>query len=212
MRNSHHVIEDQSFQNLFPSQLPSIEKFENKFHETFLAVQSKIKMIIRFSSYYSLSQDELTRFNYNFIGISIIINDNYYLLCLNAPDDLSRSSEVISRVFNEILNNYKLDRNKIVSTCTDCASAVRKSIKISNVFWTPCCAHMINRAFLEWVKSDEILQNILNKLNLLSNSYQFKTFLILHESKFKVLPSFTEIRWLPLFNTINRAVSLKENI
>ena len=61
-------------------------------------VRAQIKAIIDLKKYYSFNLDEWTIYNYNFIGITITFDDCYYLLCLNAPDDLSRSADVIARV------------------------------------------------------------------------------------------------------------------
>ena len=208
----HSIIESKSFAELFPYSLPSLETFETRFHETYLMIQSKIRRILDQCPYYSLSLDEWTRYNYNFIGISVTIESGYYLLCLTVPDDISRTSNVISRILNENLANYNLDRNKIACTCTDCASSVRKAIKISGIEWTPCCSHIINRAFLDWISNDLTLKQIINKLSVLYNNCQFKQYLTLKGKKCKIIPSFIEIRWLSLYNSIKRACQLRKEI
>ena len=201
----------------------SYTKSQNKLKElpTFLkegiqkipsGVRAQIKAIIDLKKYYSLNLDEWTIYNYNFIGITITFDDCYYLLCLNAPDDLSRSADVIARVFKDSLSFYNIKNDKIIFTTTDSASSVKKAINISGIKWFPCCAHILNRTFLDWVSNDSFLQGIIKILSVLYNSCQFKQYLNLIGSNFKSLPSFIEIRWLSLFNTLHRAINLKDEI
>ena len=98
--------------------------------------------------YYSLNLDEWTRYNYNFIGITITFDDCYYLLCLNAPDDLSRSADVIARVFKDSLSFYNIKNDKIIFTSIDSASSVKKAINISGIKLIPYCVHILNCTFL----------------------------------------------------------------
>lgn len=115
----HAIIKSDSFIKLFPYIIPSYDTFEKKFHELYLVIQTKIRTILNNANYYSLCLDEWTRYNYNFIGITVTVDDKYYLLSLTCPDDISRSAEVISRTLNEGLSYYGIDKNKIISACTD---------------------------------------------------------------------------------------------
>jgi hypothetical protein len=134
------------------------------------------------------------------------------MLTLQVPESLGRLSSDLQSVLTEKLAEFEIT-DKIICGVSDCAAVMRKTLKLSNITWSPCSCHILNSAVKDMIKKIDIFKNLYSRSKYLNGNPKFHQFLDLFDKQSrKTIPIYTEIRWLSVYETLQSISDLKAAI
>ena len=141
LSNTHlNLVENADFKSLFLLEFISRRALSNFLSIITIKVKQNIKELLANFEYVTIYFDEWSKFQHNFLGITVSTCNSIFLLDLIVPDDIERTREVISHYVKSTLENYQIS-NKIAFQCSDCGSNVISICE--NIDWFPCCNHIL---------------------------------------------------------------------
>ena len=203
------IVENSDFKALFPFEIISKKKISDILNIFYDEVKSKIKKELAKHDYMTIYFDEWSKFQHNFLGITVSTSNSIFLLDLIVPDDIERTREVISHYIQLTLNYYQIS-TKISFQCSDCGSNVLSVCQ--DIDWFPCCNHILNRCIYDCLEFIPKANELAIRLSSLRYSQKFKRYLLLHSLKFTSFPNYCPTRWYSLADLFSRAKDCREII
>ena len=203
------IVENPDFTDLFPFDIMTRRTVTNYLGTISIKVREKIKMILSKLDYVTIYFDEWSKFQHNFLGVTVSTHDSIFLLDLIVPDDVERTREVISHYVNVSIEYYQISK-KIAFQCSDCGSNVLSVCE--NIDWFPCCNHILNRCIEDTLKVLPIAKSLAKRLASLRNSQKFKRFLLLNSTNYSTFPNYCKTRWYSLADIFSRTKEIREII
>jgi hypothetical protein len=206
------IFEDPIIKEMTNSQIFMTSTFVQKMDGYYHKTREYLKEILHDQEFVSIELDEWTHFSSNFLGIVASTIDHSYLLALTVPDDYQRTANVISSTLNAQLEFFEI-KDKICGSITDCASAIRKAVSISEISWIPCSCHLLNSAVKDMFKTISVFDHLESQSNYLHNSSKFKYMLTgIQEIEKRIIRTFCPTRWLTFQNTLEDIEIFKNQI
>ena len=180
----------------------SIREDEKNFEEIILQKLNTESMI-------TIGFDEWTHQQKRYLAIVGYCSTYNILLSFKEPNNMKRTSEVLSKEIDDVLHKYNI-RNKIFCVTSDAASVCRKTANIMNFNWYPCICHVLQRISLNTLKHIEGLNEILQKANHYHDDCQYLSFPF--SSKNIKISKYTNTIWLSIRKTIYSIIQAKQQI
>ena len=153
--------------------------------------------------------DEWTHQQKRYLAIVGYCSTYNILLSLKEPNDVKRTSEVLSEEIKRVLQKYSIE-NKIFCSISDAASVCKKTAKILQLKWYPCICHVLQRVLLAFIKQIDCFDEILQKANYYHDDCQYLSFSP-SSNKFKIA-KYTNTRWLSVRKTISSILTARQQI
>ena len=178
-------------------------------------IKSKIKYILSSSSYISVALDEWSDLcKRRYLGITArCIYDGIikiYFLGLNRITLYHCTGDELFNILKNILESYGI-ADRVINAVTDNCNLMQNAFTYSNILRLPCACHLLNifmKAFLK--PSESTIQEIASAAKCIKTSVCYTA--LKDDFEEPRIASYTEIRWLSLYESFKTLSLSKDSI
>ena len=178
-------------------------------------VKAQMKYILNSGSFISIAVDEWSDLNKRrYLGMTakcIFDGESKVLfLSLRRICQVHLSGEDLNDIMNSILDQYSI-RNKVMNAVSDNCNLMLNTFTYSNISRLPCACHLISNLMKKFLKpSKDIIDEISFAIHSLKSSECYAA--LRDDINDPHVVSFTEIRWISLYESLKSLVNAQESI